>query len=198
MSTVLVAFDRIAAELADILSSRGQSKAGFVSDIGRLLQAYKELLIVDEAAKSPTRNQVIDFLRAAIQAVQTATRIVHLGFNHPAQITNNLKRARHLRPLGELLELYSMAEQATKHPGQMPPFYDDRAAKAALAKVFDDIVEEFDTDSRKEAGHPAGIGLVENFFGAPGDEARRIAEAVEFEKGDALRVAVFVRKTWLT
>jgi hypothetical protein len=200
MSDVILALDSMALELASILGNRGQNNAEFVSDLQRLFEAHLELFVVDEPTPlSPTRKQVINYLQASIQAMQTATRIVHLGFNQPHDITKNLKRGvRQLKTLEELFDLYYLAEQATRPSDQKPRFYDERAAEAALSEVFNNIVEELDTRERQGMGHLGGGSLAEIFFAAPSDEAGWTFGAVEFDKDDALRVAVFVRKTWLT
>jgi hypothetical protein len=184
MSDVILALDSMALELASILGNRGQNNAEFVSDLQRLFEAHLELFVVDEPTPlSPTRKQVINYLQASIQAMQTATRIVHLGFNQPHDITKNLKRGvRQLKTLEELFDLYYLAEQATRPSDQKPRFYDERAAEAALSEVFNNIVEELDTRERQGMGHLGGGSLAETFYGAPRDEAGWTFEAVEFDK----------------
>jgi hypothetical protein len=107
MSDVILALDSMALELASILGNKGQNNAEFVSDLQRLFEAHQELFVVDEPTALPAiRNQVSNYLQAAIQAMQTATRIVHLGFNQPRDITKNLKRGeRHLETLQKVLDL---------------------------------------------------------------------------------------------
>lgn len=189
MNDVIAVLDPVAGELDHILGHTTFDRQKFADGLERCLAARQALFASGE---TPSEERVADYLQAGVQVLQMATTIVHLGFNQPSKSKKTIRRARMLRELEALRGVYDLAEQATRHPDAKTRFYDGREARAALEKLVDGWLAA--AGSGAASSYPIRGGVVETFLGADG---RWTPDATRYDKTDTLRVAAFVRETWL-
>ena len=191
MNDVILALDPIANELDHILDQSSFDRQQFVADLERYLRAHKALFSSEEVLEE---ELVVNCLRAAFEVLQAATKIVHLGFNRPVEGTKTVKRGRLLRNVEELREMYDLAEQATRRPDVKTRFYDDHAARDALTGLFDKKLDDGTAQAGRGRSYQVRGGVLETFLGS---DAQWTRDDLKYHRADALKVAEFVRGTWL-